>query len=89
MVALQIRDVPAEVRRSLADMAAAKGQSLQSYLLALVTAEARRSNNLALLDRFGAREDGSRLSAEEAVAVAVQARDERDARLGELPDDLQ
>lgn len=81
MVALQIRDVPDDVRRALADLAASRGQSLQAYLLGLVTAEARRSANLALLEGFGARRDGSRLSPGEASAADVEARTERDARL--------
>ncbi|MGI8592594.1 MAG: FitA-like ribbon-helix-helix domain-containing protein, partial [Nakamurella sp.] len=41
MVALQIREVPDDIRQALADRAAARGQSLQSFLLSLVTAEAR------------------------------------------------
>jgi antitoxin FitA len=84
MVALQIRDVPDDVRESLAGLAAARGQSLQSYLLALVTDEARRSTNLALLDRFGARQDGSRLSTAEIVEALDQARAERDIHLSEV-----
>lgn len=82
MVALQIRDVPEDVRQSLAELAAARGQSLQSYLLTLVTDEARRSINLALLDRFVEREDGSRLSVTDAVAALDEARAERDSRAG-------
>lgn len=80
MVALQIREVPDEVRDCLADLAAARGQSLQSYLLALVTAEARRSQNLALLEQFRGRADGSRLSGAEAVAAVDQDRAEREKR---------
>jgi plasmid stability protein len=40
-VALQIRDVPEEVRDALAEAAAARGQSMQAYLLDLVAEEAR------------------------------------------------
>lgn len=40
-VALQIRDVPEEVRDALAEAAAARGQSMQVYLLDLVSGEAR------------------------------------------------
>ena len=83
MVSIQIRDVPDAVRDTLAGLATARGQSLQAYLLALVTEEARRSDNLALVERFGAREDGSRMSRAEAVAAIEQARTERDARFGE------
>ncbi len=76
--------MPDDVRKSLAGLAAARGQSLQSYLLALVTDEARRSANLALLSRFGAREDGSRLSPAEIVEALDQARADRDTHLGEV-----
>lgn len=82
MVALQIRDVPDDIRRTLADRAAARGQSLQSFLLALVSDEARRSTNLALLDRFSTRRDGSQLSTEQVTESLDQARAERDGLLG-------
>jgi antitoxin FitA len=81
MVVLQIRDVPDDVRRALAEQARAQGQSLQAFLLSLVRAEARRSANLALLDRFTARTDGSRLPASEATDVLDAARDDRQSRL--------
>lgn len=78
MVALQIRDVPDNVRQALAERARARGQSLQAYLLALVKDEVRRSANLALLDRFAGREDGSRLSVGEATDALDAARAQRD-----------
>jgi hypothetical protein len=40
-VALQIRDVPEDVRDALAEAAASRGQSMQAYLLDLVAEEAR------------------------------------------------
>lgn len=84
MVALQIRDVPDDVRESLADLAAARGQSMQAFLLALVTDEARRSTNLALLDRFEDRRDGSQLTASDIVHVVDHERAEREAHLGRV-----
>lgn len=81
MVALQIRDVPDDVRQALAECARARGQSLQAFLLSMVQEEARRSANLALLDRFAGRDDGSRLPAEEATAALDQARTERETQL--------
>jgi plasmid stability protein len=81
MVALQIRDVPDDVRQTLAERARARGQSLQAFLLSLVEDEARRSANLALLNRFVGREDGSRLSAAEAADALDRARAERDVQL--------
>ncbi len=81
MVALQIRDVPEDIRDALAERARARGQSLQAFLLSLVQDEARRSHNLALLDRFAGRDDGSQLTAGEAADAIAQARAERDEQL--------
>lgn len=78
MVALQIRDVPEEVRAELAERARAQGQSLQAFLLALVEQEARRSRNLPLLNRFADRDDGSKLTTDEASKIVERARAERD-----------
>lgn len=78
MVALQIRDVPDDVRRTLAERARTRGQSLQAFLLSLVEEEARRSANLALLDRFAGRDDGSRLSVDQAADALDGARADRD-----------
>lgn len=80
MVALQIRDVPEEVRDRLADAAKSRGQSLQAYLLALVTDEARRARNIAILERMAQRDDGSRLTATESAAARHRERKERDER---------
>lgn len=80
MVALQIRDVPEDVRQALAETARARGQSLQAYLLHLVRAEAQRARNLALLDRFAGRDDGSRLVAAAATEALDQARAERESQ---------
>ncbi|MEV5706840.1 hypothetical protein [Actinoallomurus sp. NPDC052274] len=57
-VALQIRDVPEDVRDTLAEMARMRGQSLQAYLLQVIKAEARKSRNAAVLARFEDRDDG-------------------------------
>lgn len=82
MVALQIRDVPDDIRQTLADRAVARGQSLQSFLLSLVTEEARRSVNLTMLERFGGRKDGSQLSATQVTEALDQARADRGALFG-------
>lgn len=87
MVALQIRDVPDDIRQTLAEQAAARGQSLQAFLLALVTNEARRSTNLAVLERFGARQDGSQLSTAQVTEALDQARAEREALLSNADSD--
>lgn len=80
MVAMQIRGVPEDVRRTLAARAVARGQSLQAFLLTLVTEEAHRSANLALLERFTARTDGSTLTREQVGEAIDQARAERETR---------
>lgn len=81
MVALQIRDVPEDVRQSLSEQAAVRGQSLQAYLLRLVTDEARRVGNLAVLERFADRRDGSQFAAADVIAALDEARAERMATL--------
>jgi len=80
-VALQIRDVPEEIRDQLTAEARARGQSLQGYLLSLVTQEAIRRRNLAILAQFDNRTDGSRLEGDEAQALIDAERAERDARI--------
>lgn len=87
MVALQIREVPDDIRQALADRAAARGQSLQSFLLSLVTDEARRSTNLALLERFGGRQDGSQLSTRRVTEALDQARTDRETVLSDVASD--
>lgn len=74
MVALQIRDVPDDVRNELVAQADARGQSLQRYLLGLVTAQARRSRNVELLSRFGSRSDGVRSAPGQTAAELADER---------------
>ncbi|MCO6006768.1 hypothetical protein NE236_17420 [Actinoallomurus purpureus] len=80
-VALQIRDVPEDVRDLLTEMARMRGQSLQAYLLQLIKAEARRSRNAAMLARFEGRDDGYAASPGEAAADVADMRVAREARL--------
>ena len=88
MVALQIRDVPDEVRDTLAELARVRGQSLQAFLLSMVVNEARRSANAALLECFSDRSDGTRLTPTDIVTALEEARSERDAQLfGPFPTD--
>ncbi len=77
MVALQIRDVPEEVRDALAAQAKARGQSLQAYLLELVEVRARRLRNTAALDRFAGRSDGARSMPGESAAELSDQREQR------------
>jgi plasmid stability protein len=76
MPSIQVKDVPEEVHSTLRRRAAAAGQSLQEYLLARLTEDARTPTLDEILDRAGGRA-GGRVSAREA-AKAVRA--DRDAR---------
>jgi plasmid stability protein len=49
-VAIQIKDVPEEVRDAIAARAAARGQSTQVYLRALLEREYRAERNKRLLE---------------------------------------
>ena len=81
MVALQIRDVPDDVRDELMTQARRRGQSLQAYLLDLVRQQARRGANVALLNSFSGRDDGLRTAPGEIAGVLA---DERHAREQDL-----
>lgn len=73
-VLVQIRDVDESVRDTLKARAAARGQSLNSYLRALLTETARRPSRVDTLARIDRRVETSARSAVEIV------RAERDAR---------
>lgn len=77
---LQIRNVPEDTRRALKARAAARGESLNSYLLRLVCQEATRPTVAEVLERAARRTEQSETS---AVEVLDAARDERDERLSE------
>jgi hypothetical protein len=81
MVALQIRDVPDDVRDELVAQAQQRGQSLQAYLLDLVRQQARRGANVALISRFSGRDDGLRTAPGELAGILA---DERGARERDL-----
>lgn len=80
-VALQIRDVPEDVRDVLAEQARQRGQSLQMYLLALLKTEARRSRNADLLARFEGRTDGHRAEPGETAGRVRAMRTDRETHL--------
>jgi hypothetical protein len=84
MVALQIRDVPEDVRDALTAQAKARGQSLQAFLLELVERQAGRLYNVAVLERFSGRADGSRSAPGETAADLAVER-ERRASSAEAP----
>jgi antitoxin FitA len=82
MVALQIRDVPEELRERLSELARQRGLSLQAYLFDVISDEARRQDNLAVLSRFGKGTYGTRLGSADIDGVLRAARTARDRRLG-------
>ncbi|RIQ19579.1 FitA-like ribbon-helix-helix domain-containing protein [Jiangella rhizosphaerae] len=53
-VALQIRDVPEDVRDIIAQRAASLGQSMQAYLLDVLRREARFARNAAVFESTAA-----------------------------------
>jgi plasmid stability protein len=77
-VLLQIRNVPEDARRVLKARAAARGQSLNSYLLELLSREVTRPTVGEVLDRAELRAERAAVS---AVEVIDAARAERNTRL--------
>jgi len=59
MPSVQIKNVPSDVHRVLRRRAAGAGQSLQEYLLAQLTRQAREETLDEVLDRAGGRAGGS------------------------------
>ncbi|WP_022886707.1 FitA-like ribbon-helix-helix domain-containing protein [Glaciibacter superstes] len=74
---LQIRNVPDETRRALKARAAAKGESLNTYLLELVEREVARPTIAEVLHRAASRAEQSNRSALEVQAAARVDRDEQ------------
>jgi antitoxin FitA len=77
VVAIQIRDVPEDVRDALVTQAKARGQSLQAFLLELVETQARRVRNTTILNRFADRCDGTRSLPGETAAELAEEREQR------------
>jgi antitoxin FitA len=76
---VQIRGVPDEVRRVLKTRAAARGTSLNSYLLEVLSREAARPTVAEVLDRAARRAERA---SDSAVQVLDEARAEREQELG-------
>ena len=74
-VAIQIKDVPEEVRDAIAARAAARGQSTQVYLRALLEREFRAERNKQLFKRV-AEHRSLGLAAEDVVAVIRGGRED-------------
>lgn len=74
-VLLQIRNVPDETRMVLKSRAAARGESLNAYLLDMVEREAARPTVNEVLDRAARRAERSPVPAAEALTAARTERD--------------
>ena len=82
MVSIQVRDVPEQVRDTLAEMARARGQSMQAYLLALLEEDARRARNVVLLRELRQAKGGYVAVPAETTEELREIRAERDQRNG-------
>jgi len=71
---LQIRDVPDDARRVLKARAAARGESLNSYLLDLIQRDVRCPTVQEVLERAGRRAEQASASAVDVVEQARLAR---------------
>jgi len=74
-VALQIRDVAEEVRDQLAELAKARGQSMQAYLLDMVNREARLGSKVEMFNRTAALRIDLDQSGFDPVAIIREGRD--------------
>ena len=77
---LQIRHVPERTRRALKQRAAARGESLNSYLLHVLEAEVERPTVAEVLERAARRSERASAS---AVGVIRRERADRDDRLSD------
>lgn len=80
MVSIQVRDVPEQVRDTLAAVARSRGQSMQAYLLTLLEEDARRARNVMLLRQVRETGRGYVAVAGETPAELDTIRAERDQR---------
>lgn len=80
-VNILIRDVPDEIRDSLAAMAKDQGQSMQVFLQDMLASRARLSRNMELIDAVRATIDRSRVEPMDPdVTVADIVREQRQER---------
>jgi antitoxin FitA len=80
MVSIQVRDVPEQVRDTLAEVARTRGQSMQAYLRGLLEEDARRARNVVLLRQVRTAGAGYVGAPGESAAELGAIRDERDLR---------
>lgn len=74
---LQIRNVPDETRRALKARAAARGESMNSYVLALLERAVARPTTAEVLERARSRNERAATPSRQAI---VAARSERERR---------
>lgn len=74
MATLYIRDVSAEVAKTLKDRAADQGMSLSAYVAAELTKLAEQPTNAEIVDRLRARDRTDGPSTQEIVAAVHTAR---------------
>lgn len=77
MALLQIRGLSDEERRALKARAAARGQSLNAFMLDLIRREVARPTVAEVLERAGRRAERSADSALDAVQAARSERDQQ------------
>jgi antitoxin FitA len=88
MPTVTIRDVPDDIRESLANDARERGQSLQAFLLGLLRRQAAFGRNkqlLAEVDRDLSAGGGAGPDAPDAADLIEQARSERDVGAAPRP----
>ncbi|WP_335986026.1 FitA-like ribbon-helix-helix domain-containing protein [Glycomyces sp. MUSA5-2] len=81
MVNIQVRDVPEELRNTLAAEAKERGQSMQAYLLTLFEEAGRRTRAIAMLRRLDSMGGGYSGPGSDAVEEIAEQRAERDRRI--------
>lgn len=85
MVSIQVRDVPEQVRDTLAELARSRGQSMQTYLLGLLEENARQARNVMLLRQVRETGGGYVAAAGETAAELDAIRAQRDQRNADVP----
>lgn len=73
-MAITIRNVPDDVRNELAARAAARGWSLQEFMLTELVELSKRPDRQALVARIERRLDGTTLTAAELIAISDSER---------------
>jgi antitoxin FitA len=77
MPSIQIKNVPPDVHRTLRRRAAEAGMSLQEYLLAELTEQARQPTLREIFDRIEREETEGSVDLDEVVRIIRQDRDSR------------